>query len=155
MTEVRYKIFHSNKDGKDYLFLPDSNQYYVMIEPSYRHPYNYPSVAVVGIHFGNYYWHEIDPRLFPEDIINEIIITKKEYKIMPSLSEKFIIAMTKEPKKSFRELGITDGDDFITTDGQKIFLTYLLNKFQEDFKKVVVDEILRKDKEVEEDNEKK
>lgn len=70
-------------------------------------------------------------------------------KIM-NLKEKFVLSLTPEPKKSFRKAGITDGDDVITEDGAKVFLTYLLhNKFSAEFKKEVVDDIL-KDKEKEE-----
>jgi hypothetical protein len=67
-----------------------------------------------------------------------------------NIKEKFVLAITPEPKKSFRKVEITNGDDILTEDGQKIFLTWLLhNKFAEEFKKEVVDDML---KELEEEN---
>jgi len=67
-------------------------------------------------------------------------------KIM-NIKEKFILAITPEPKRSFRKAGITDGDDMLTDEGVKIFLTWLLyNKFADEFKKEVVDEMLKEEK---------
>jgi hypothetical protein len=61
-----------------------------------------------------------------------------------NLKEKFVLAIISEPKKSFRKAGITNGDDFLTDEGTKIFLTWLLhNKFADEFKKDVVDGILK------------
>ena len=68
---------------------------------------------------------------------------KTENKKM-DIKEKFILAITAEPKKSFRKAGITNGDDILTEEGIKIFLSWLLhNKFSEDFKKEVVDNFLK------------
>jgi len=67
-------------------------------------------------------------------------------KIM-NIKEKFILAITPEPKRSFRKAGITNGDDMLTDEGVKIFLTWLLyNKFADEFKKEVVDEMLKEEK---------
>lgn len=64
-------------------------------------------------------------------------------KIM-NIKEKFILALTKEPQKSFRKVGVTDGDDLLTEDGQKVFLSWLLHsKFADEFKKDVVDNMLK------------
>jgi hypothetical protein len=63
--------------------------------------------------------------------------------------EKFALMFKSEPEKSFRSTGITNGDDFLTGDGQKIFLSWLLKKHGTEFKKEVVDELLseiKKDK---------
>jgi len=61
-----------------------------------------------------------------------------------NLKEKFVLAITPEPKKSFRKAGVTDGDDILTEEGTEIFLTWLLHhKFAEEFKKDVVDGILK------------
>ncbi len=64
-------------------------------------------------------------------------------KINMDMKEKFALAFKKEPEKSFRKAGITNGDDFLTTDGQSIFLSWLLKKNGEDFKKEVVDDLLK------------
>jgi hypothetical protein len=63
--------------------------------------------------------------------------------------ETFVLALTSEPKKSFRKAGITNGDDLLTEDGEKVFLTWLLHsKFAEEFKKDVVDGLLKEQEEV-------
>ena len=73
---------------------------------------------------------------------------EKELKLYSSntnsmdLKEKFLLAITAEPQKSFRKTGITNGDDLFTEDGQKIFLSWLLKKHQDEFKKDIVDGIL-------------
>jgi hypothetical protein len=55
--------------------------------------------------------------------------------------------LTKEPQKSFRKAGITNGDDLLTGDGQQIFLSWLLHeKYADDFKKEIVDGILEEKK---------
>lgn len=68
--------------------------------------------------------------------------TKQKPKPM-TLKEKFILSITSEPKKSFRKAGITNGDDILTDDGAKVFLSWILHsKFAEEFKKEVVDSML-------------
>jgi len=65
---------------------------------------------------------------------------KEEMKTSTNLVENFKNLFVKEPQKTFRSLGITDNNDILTDEGQKIFLSYLLhNKFSEDFKKEIVD----------------
>lgn len=79
---------------------------------------------------------------------------KRRKNKMSELKEKFVLALTKEPQKSFRKAGITDGDNLLTTEGQQVFLTWLLNnKFSDEFKKDVVDDILKKKDSDEEENE--
>lgn len=73
-------------------------------------------------------------------------ITNKINKLntMSQITEKFALALTKEPMKTFRKLGITNGDDILTDDGMKIFLSWLLNKkFAEEFKTDVADDMLK------------
>lgn len=60
--------------------------------------------------------------------------------------EKFALAFKKEPQKSFRKAGITNGDDILTDQGSRLFLTWLLSKHEMDFKKEVVDPILKDEK---------
>lgn len=63
--------------------------------------------------------------------------------IIMNLKEKFVLALTSEPKKSFRKAGITNGDDMLTEEGTGIFLTWLLHsKYAEEFKKDVVEGLL-------------
>jgi len=74
--------------------------------------------------------------------INSNSNNKKSF--MSTLTEKFTLALTKEPQKTFRKVGVTNGDDILTEDGEKVFLAWLLNtKFAEDFKKDVADEMLK------------
>lgn len=75
--------------------------------------------------------------------INEQKVDDNINKIM-NLKEKFVLAIMSEPQKSFRKAGITNGDDILTDEGTKIFLTWLLHhKFAEEFKKEIVDGILK------------
>lgn len=67
-------------------------------------------------------------------------------KTMSNIKEKFSLIFKSEPQKSFRKAGITDGDDLLTEDGKTIFLSWLLTKHQDEFKKDVVDELLKEDK---------
>jgi hypothetical protein len=59
-----------------------------------------------------------------------------------NIIEKFTLNLKSEPEKSFRKAGIINGDDLLTDDGQKIFLTWLLSKNKAEFKTEVVDGIL-------------
>jgi hypothetical protein len=52
-----------------------------------------------------------------------------------------------EPQKSFRKLGITDEQDLMTTDGSRIFLSWLLTRYADDFSKEVVDGLKKQDEE--------
>lgn len=64
---------------------------------------------------------------------------------MNNLKEKFALLFTSEPFKSFRKTGITNGDDILTSEGQGVFLTWLLKKHGDEFKKDVVDELLKEE----------
>jgi len=65
-----------------------------------------------------------------------------------TLKEKFVLTLTREPQKSFRKAGITDGDDLLTQEGERVFLSWLLHKkYAEDFKKEVVNNLLEEEKE--------
>ena len=59
-----------------------------------------------------------------------------------NMQEKFVLAFKSEPEKTFRKTGITNGDDILTDDGMKIFLSWLLKKNQVEFKKEVADNLL-------------
>lgn len=73
----------------------------------------------------------------------ELIEEFKNNKI--KMKEKFVLAFKSEPEKSFRKAGITNGDDFFTEDGQKVFLSWLLKKHGAEFKVEVVDELLKEE----------
>lgn len=66
-----------------------------------------------------------------------------------NIKDKFVEMFLKEPEKSFRKAGITNGDGFITEEGQTILLTWLLNKNGDAFKTEVVDGLLAEDKDSE------
>ena len=69
----------------------------------------------------------------------ELIESSDSKGVIMSLKEKFALAFKSEPEKSFRQAGITNGDDLLTDEGQSIFLSWLLKKNGDDFKKEVVD----------------
>jgi hypothetical protein len=59
-----------------------------------------------------------------------------------NIKEQFTLVMTPEPQKSFRKVGITNGDNILTEDGMKIYLSWKLMKDADAFKKEVVDDML-------------
>jgi hypothetical protein len=73
------------------------------------------------------------------------LVSKKNNQTQMNIKEKFALAFKTEPDKSFRRAEITDGDDFLTEDGRNIFLSWLLKKNGDAFKKEVVDDLLKKD----------
>lgn len=85
---------------------------------------------------------------YDESTIEEIRLFKDEVTIKPmsSILEKFKTSLLKEPQKSFRKAGITNGDNMLTTEGTAIFLSYLLEKEGDAFKSAVVDELLEEEK---------
>lgn len=72
---------------------------------------------------------------------------KKINKTSMNIKEKFKLAFMKEPEKSFRKTGITNGDDFLTEEGVQVFLGWLLKKHGDDFKKEVVDDLQKEHEE--------
>lgn len=70
------------------------------------------------------------------------IVKQAKPTIMENIKEKLKIMLTPEPKKTFRTLGITNGDNELTDEGVEIFLQYLLDKNQDDFKVTVCDPLL-------------
>lgn len=73
---------------------------------------------------------------------NWILLANQNNKVSLNIKDSFTLAFKAEPEKSFRKTGITNGDDFLTEDGQKIFLSWLLKKYGADFKTEVVDGLL-------------
>lgn len=64
-----------------------------------------------------------------------------------NLKEKFVTLFISEPEKSFRKVGITNGDGILTEDGQKVFLGWLLKQNGAAFKTEVVDPMIVEEKE--------
>ena len=62
---------------------------------------------------------------------------------MSQTTEKFALALKKEPQKTFRKLGLTNGDDVLTDDGVKIFLTWMLQKYEKEFYEMVAEPMLK------------
>lgn len=96
-----------------------------------------------GFHSWIIYWdiNTPDMQLTEEHLILVDEQNKQQDKSM-NIKEQFLLAITSEPQKSFRKAGITNGDDLLTDDGQKVFLSWLLKLNQDAFKKEVVDPIL-------------
>ena len=64
---------------------------------------------------------------------------------MQTLQEKFKIAFKGEPEKSFIKAGVMNTDESLTSDGQALFLAWLLKTNGDAFKKDVIDPILAED----------
>lgn len=71
------------------------------------------------------------------------LLKNNKKNIMSSIKEKFVLAFLGEPERSFRKTEITNGDGFLTAEGQGVFLAWLLKKNGVDFKKEVVDDLLK------------
>jgi hypothetical protein len=63
-------------------------------------------------------------------------------KTQMNLKEQFASVFKAEPQKSFNKAGLTDSSDVLTSDGQAIFLSWLLKTNGDTFKTEVVDPIL-------------
>lgn len=59
-----------------------------------------------------------------------------------SLIKDFALIFKGEPEKTFQKAGITDAHDVLTEEGSQVFLSWMLKKHGEEFKKEVADEIL-------------
>jgi len=74
-------------------------------------------------------------------------LIKSNTTLMSSLKEKFVMALTKEPQKTFRKADITNGDDMLTEEGQSVFLSWLLHsKYAEEFKEEVMNNLMGEEK---------
>ena len=74
--------------------------------------------------------------LEPEKFIQSLTLSTM------SIIESFAQLVKSEPQKSFRKAGITNGEDLLTDEGIKVFLTWLLNRNADDFKNEVVTPLL-------------
>ena len=100
-------------------------------------PYRGYSGKIIKINALSDHPYNID--CLPDGWIVESVLELKNMNI----KEQFALCITPEPQKSFRKVGITNGDNFLTEDGQKVFLSWLLNKNADAFKKEVVDDMLK------------
>lgn len=78
---------------------------------------------------------------------NNLEYYKTNKKINMNLKETFSHIFLKEPEKSFRKAGVTDSDGTLTTEGQSIFLSWLLKENGDAFKTEVIDPVLLETKE--------
>jgi hypothetical protein len=62
-----------------------------------------------------------------------------------TLAQKLALAFKSEPEKSFIKAGITNMDGTFTTEGQTVFLAWLLKKNGEAFKTEVVDVLIKEE----------
>lgn len=67
-------------------------------------------------------------------------------KIM-NLRETFVRGLMSEPEKTFRKIGITNGDNLLTVEGTELFLNWLFQKNKDAFKTEVADPIVEEQKE--------
>lgn len=72
---------------------------------------------------------------------DNIIIVRKNT-MASKLIERAVLAVTPEPQRSLRRAGITNGDNILTDEGVKVFLSWLLSQNIDAFKKEVVDAII-------------
>ena len=63
-----------------------------------------------------------------------------------NLTQSFKAIFRTEPAKTFVKAGITNENGDMTSEGQTIFLSYLLQIHGDAFKKDIVDEILKEEK---------
>lgn len=61
---------------------------------------------------------------------------------MTSLREKMALVFKGEPEKSFIKAGVMNTDETLTSDGQAVFMAWLLKENGTKFKSEVVDPIL-------------
>ena len=82
------------------------------------------------------------------EVLGEIETKERKTKtIMAGIREKFALMLAGEPEKTFRKLGITNGDNLLTEDGATVFLSWLLKANGDAFKKEVCDPMVEADKE--------
>lgn len=86
-------------------------------------------------------------RMYHTDMIDKLLTPNFMGCTNGSLTEQFCLLFKSEPEKSFRMAGITNGDDQLTSDGQTVFLSWMLKKHGAEFLKEVVTPILEAKKE--------
>lgn len=78
----------------------------------------------------------------------ELVTNNNLSNFMASIKEKFNLLFVSEPEKTFLKAGIiATTDSSLTEDGKSIFLSWLLKKHGTEFKKEIVDEIIKEEEE--------
>ena len=72
----------------------------------------------------------------------EILNTGAKSEKNMNIKEQFVLALLPEPQKSFRKVGITNGDNLLTDEGMRIYLSWRLMKDAVEFKKEIVDDMV-------------
>lgn len=54
------------------------------------------------------------------------------------LKEKFLQAITPEPDKSLRKYEVTNGDNFLTDEGEKLYIDWMFKRDKDAFCKDVI-----------------
>lgn len=65
---------------------------------------------------------------------------------MGNVVEKFKVSLLPEPEKTFRKLGIIDGDNMLTADGVTLMMNFLLDKHKKEFNELVVANLVEEEK---------
>ena len=110
-----------------------------------KHEYsNYGAEGtILLVKSSNVYYVEWDNKLSCQDYAECYLeLISKKTNPMKDILTVFRNLNLKEPEKTFREAQITDTNGNLTSTGNQIFLSYLLAKHGEDFKKNIVDPIL-------------
>lgn len=89
---------------------------------------------------------ESEDRFYSGNIYFKKQDVKPKNNYMTNLKEKMALVFKGEPEKSFIKAGIMNADETLTSDGQAIFLAWLLKNEGDAFKKEVVDPILAEEK---------
>ena len=85
----------------------------------------------------------------PEDLCTCVscwTLIKNNHSFIMNLTQSFKAIFRTEPAKTFVKAGITNENGDMTSEGQTIFLSYLLQIHGDAFKKDIVDEILKEEK---------
>lgn len=101
-------------------------------------------LIITLIEGGTFYWDSYEKNGEKFDSCYGHNLSNKDleyYKTMGSLKEKFIKIFTKEPYKTFREKGITNGDDLLTADGIEMYINWLFKRDADAFKTEVADNL--------------
>jgi hypothetical protein len=85
-------------------------------------------------HCNSYNWYSINNQ---SKFNNWYTINNQNNFNKMGLTEKFLSSLKKEPEKSFRKAGITNGDDIPTDEGVKLICTMILQKNEEVRKELI------------------
>lgn len=130
---VRYKLLYESSAPPDhenhFVVQCDCNDSYYLLPKEY-------SLGSICKHGKSWVARDFELELISSAPTHKAVETNM------NLKEKLLLAMKPEPEKSFRKLGITNGDDMLTEEGKELYYNW---KFQQDkaqFKTEVVDKLL-------------